>query len=209
MKRSIYVVTLALSLIPAMPAHAQDSTGGGGGGGFCFRGRPRPKCGTFMLTEFTTRAPLGRAADASLAITELELGVMTNVGRSGAIGGAVIFGGEESRRRTGVGLRYRRWLTRSLGAEVGARWFSVCEQSGPSTCERARGGFGTQAALNLSDYAGLTIAYERINAGSNKPGEPMVWSYPAESQVTAGLKFGYYVAPVVLVGLGALIAATW
>ncbi len=207
----ILVLSLALSFGCAAPARAQDTLSASSapsGGGFCFRGRPRPKCGSFMLTEFSMRRPLGAVPDVD-PTTELELGIMVNVGRASAIGGTAQIGGEESVRRTGVGLRYRRWLTSRLGAELGVSRFSECEQTGRDSCARSRPGFTTQGGLVLSDLVGVTVVYQHVNAGASRPGEVVTWSYPARSQWSAGVKFGSYAAPLVALGLGALVAATW
>ena len=149
MKRAIvFVLTLALSLSWAAPARAQDTrptVSVPSGGGFCFRGRPKPKCGTFMITEFAMLRPLGPVLDVD-PMMELELGMMVNIGRRSAIGGTLLFGGDESWDRVVMGVRYRRWLTRSVSAELGAGRVSASSE-GPGGSTLHRSGFAARAGV--------------------------------------------------------------
>jgi hypothetical protein len=204
MRRAIVV---ALLLVASTSLWGQDSVPPTGGG-FCFRGRPKPKCSSFLITEFSTRRPLGALPDVD-PIMDIQLGVMVNTGRRSAIGAILTTGGSESDRTTGFGVRYRRWLSHRLAGEIEGRVISVCEPSGPSSCDKARGGFAVESSLNLSDYVGASVTYQHVNAGSGTAGGYTWWSYPAMSQWSAGMKVGSYATPVVVLGLGVLIAATW
>jgi len=210
-KRAIVLILpLALSLTRAAPARAQDTLPTASvpsGGGFCFRGRPKPKCGSFMITEFAMLHPLGPVLGAG-PMGGLELGMMVNVGRRSAIGGTLLLGGDDSWSRVVMGVRFRRWLSPSVSAELGVGRVSASNE-GPGGSTLHRSGFATRAGLDLSDLVGFTVAYEHLGSVSGCPSGWPCQPSPAASGWLVGVKAGSYAGPAVALGLALLMAGTW
>src|SRR5438105_15853743 len=80
----VSLVLCALVYSPALPA--QESTTH-----WCFRGRPKPRCDVFWLTEFGVAAPISTNATAASrgALFTWEPGVIANRGTRHHLGFAV------------------------------------------------------------------------------------------------------------------------
>ena len=106
---------------------------------FCWQGRPLDRCRSFALFELTLqsfvvgsqldpvvmRPGFGRSGwdDALASHSFGELGAMRNVSARTALGGTITAGavhaGGKPVRLVGTTVRYRRWLTPSVSADVG------------------------------------------------------------------------------------------
>jgi len=154
--------------------------------GLCWRARPAPRCSWFLVTEF------GVSSHGGLTI---EYGLMANLGRRSAVGGAVTFGEDESFRRTGLTVRYRRWLNPHLALESGAGPVTYCDLTEPGACGGRRGlGFQFQAAVHLWSLAAASASFEHLGAANR--------GY-------VGVKFGGYASPLAVLALAILQGATW
>jgi hypothetical protein len=108
---------------------------------FCFCGRPKPYCSTFMITEFGMMYRVSGAGVNGYYWNDwyddweyvgysdndfvdhlaghLEIGLMTNTGRRSAVGATLTIALEDDRHRAGIKGRYRYWQTRNLALDLG------------------------------------------------------------------------------------------
>jgi len=132
--KRLIILTVALFSLGSASAQAgettpQDSLAGdaatdnGKSCAVCLRGRQKPRCGSFLITEITLLYPLTggnmSGADYPLAVG-YELGAMVNIDKRSAVGltGFAMLDGHED--RLGIKSRYRRWLSPHLASDVGA-----------------------------------------------------------------------------------------
>src|SRR5207302_7374315 len=109
-----------LAYSPALPA--QESTTH-----WCFRGRPKPRCDVFWLTEFGVAAPISfNPSGASRgALFTWELGGMANRGTRHAFGvaaftQAILWGSDQIGQRAAVGIRprLRFWMSQTTSFDI-------------------------------------------------------------------------------------------
>lgn len=129
---------------------------------FCYRGRPRPDCATFLVSEFLVGS---RNAESQYAETRLilqwEYGLMTNVSDRSALGGTVLGAVSGSGGRLAFKARYRRWLTPEWALDV-APGLVVVAGSGGQAADLRGPGFSGHLAIMWKDYAGVALVYEAI-----------------------------------------------
>jgi hypothetical protein len=183
--------------VAAGPVVAESTTVGG----LCWRARPEPRCGWFLITEFgmghSSRDPYTPRAD-------IGFGLMKNVGRRNAVGAALVFSGDESHNRIAFNPRYRRWLNSVLAFEVGAGPVSYCEKQGPEGCGGgpSQSGFQVETAFHLAGLVAVTATFEHLGTSGTA-------SLPKQNRWYLGAKGSAYASPLVLLGLGILVGATW
>ncbi len=145
---------------PAMPALAQsvaarrDSSPASPH--WCFRGRPRPVCRGFWLTEFgvASRVSSGRAYESGPLFT-WDVGLMGNSGGRHALGATLFAQAGEEVAGGGIRPRLRTWLNRSTSLDVAPGILLVIP-------EHRTPGFSGSVALNFGDYAAITAHVVRI-----------------------------------------------
>ncbi len=146
----VWIVLCALLYSPALPA--QESTTH-----WCFRGRPKPRCDVFWLTEFGVAAPISTNATGASrgALFTWELGGMANRGTRHAFGvaafsQAILGGSDQTGQGAAVGIRprLRFWMSHTTSVDI-APGMVILGSGAP--------GFSGHAGVNFADYAGLTM----------------------------------------------------
>ena len=118
---------------------------------WCFRGRPKPACDVFWLTEFgaALAVPYGPGS-----LYTGELGWMMNRGKRLAFGVAGFVESNSEIHDGGIGIRprLRWWITPDISVDVapGIMHRSRYFDEGP------RSNFSGHVGLNFGDYAALT-----------------------------------------------------
>lgn len=188
---------------------------------WCFRGRPRPQCGSFWITEAGYYRQLaGTEVSRTYGDVEIpgpaldshvswELGGMVNRGRTEAFGGTLLVGVDDAGPRFALKARYRRWLGRGAGsldfsggpARATAR---VPYPGSAGFTARAYGVTG-EIALDWHDWAAITVRGDVMRAGDRTVGAvyggARVGSYPALG-VTAAAALYVALIAAALSGLG-------
>jgi hypothetical protein len=157
----VAIVLCALVRSPPLPAQEPSvapSTGGAESTThWCFRGRPKPRCDVFWLTEFGVAAPISSNPNGASrgSLFTWELGGMVNRGTRHALGvaafsQAVLWGSGQVGDGAAVGIRprVRFWTSNTTSIDI-APGIVVAGSGAP--------GFSGHAGLNLADYAGLTM----------------------------------------------------
>lgn len=174
----------------------------------CWRARPAPRCQWLLVTEFGMSHS---SRDTYSPRADVHLGLMRNVGSRSAVGASILMSSDESHRRSGLIIRYRRWIDRRLAVELGAGRIGFCELQGPQGCGPVRqSGLEVETALHVSGLVAATATFEHLG------GRRMYWptgefagQLPEQNRVYFGLKGGAWAAPLAILGLGVLVAATW
>jgi hypothetical protein len=180
--------------------------------GPCWRGRPKPKCEWFAITEvgfyqnvvstsfvvdrFPGQAPAYRVEDYTAQLT-WEFGAMRNRGAKSAIGAALLLGADDDVGRIGVKGRYRRWLDpQGLALDLSAGVVrGATRKNGRAAI------LSGDASLNYHDFGAITARAEaaRVNGRTTAAlfGGVRLGSKPAAA------------ATVVMAGLFALVVASF
>lgn len=118
---------------------------------WCFRGRPKPACDVFLLTEFgaALAVPYGPGS-----LYTGELGWMMNRGKRLAFGVASFLESNSETHDGGIGIRprLRWWITPDISVDVApgivhrSRYFD----------EGSHSDFSGHVGLNFGDYTALT-----------------------------------------------------
>ena len=146
----VSIVLCALVYSPSLPA--QESTTH-----WCFRGRPKPRCDVFWLTEFGVAAPISSNPTGASrgALFTWELGGMANRGTRHAFGvaafsQAILGGTDQTGQGAAVGIRprLRFWTSQTISIDI-APGMVVAGSGAP--------GFSGHAGVSFADYAGLTM----------------------------------------------------
>jgi len=135
------------------------------GSSICFRGRPLPKCRSFLLTELSYSHRFDAQPNNSYSSSSAnyyftwEIGWMKNLKGSSALGATLFLGADDDGARFGLKTRYRRWLNRttSLDLSPGILLLGSNNQFEPSFP-----GFTGHAGLNFGDWFALIIQVEAI-----------------------------------------------
>jgi hypothetical protein len=179
---------LLLSMPPVSSAHAQ----------FCSRGHPRPRCSGFTVLEFSGAARLNQKAepsDQSSGLFSWSGGYLQSVGARSALGAAFKLTADGDGHRYGPVLRYRQWLgpTWSLdiapGIYLGGQNNFVGLRFPSATAD---------LTINWGDRVGLTLGTDVLR----REGGTQSW------ETYLGLRFGTWLAPLAMVGLGVLAGAS-
>ena len=174
----------------------------------CWRARPFPRCQWLVVTEFGMSSS---SRDAYGPRADVALGLMRNVGPRAGIGAAFLFSDDESHHRSGFIVRYRRWLDPSVALEIGAGPVRFCESQGSEGCGPARqSGVQVETAVHLSGLVAATATFEHLGARRLFwPTGELRTDLPQQNRLYLGVKGGGYVAPIAVLGLAILVAATW
>jgi len=127
----VAIVSLLLvdaTVLPAQNPGAAPATGGPESTAhWCFRGRPRPQCDVFWLTEFGVAAPISSNPDQTSqgALFTWEFGGMVNRGTRHAVGvaafgQAILWGNDQTGQGAGVGIRprLRVWMGHTTSVDI-------------------------------------------------------------------------------------------
>ena len=151
----------------------------------CWRGRPKPDCNAFIVTEAIVGATLNKIQDDDIesAFYRGDAGYMFNLDPSHAVGGTVSLDLSFDEARLGINGRYRYWLTPfwTIDATPGIA-FGV-------------GGFGASAhaAVNAGDWVGVDLGYDYLPDGG--------FNNETVHLLRAGIKVGAYPG----LGVGAIL----
>jgi hypothetical protein len=132
---------LCLCVPAAVVAQAAEQSG------LCWRARPKPQCGAFVLSDAGVYARLVKATpeERSLAAV-LDYGLMLNVTPHDAVG-ASFFVSIETNAAVGPAVRYRRWFDSQASLDLAV---------GVPTNGRQTGVFGL-VKVNPTDWLGLAV----------------------------------------------------
>jgi hypothetical protein len=164
----------------------------------CARGHPRPRCSGFAVLEFSGAARLNEKAgpsDQTAGVFSWSAGYLRSVGSSSALGAAFKLTADGDGHRYGPVLRYRQWLgpTWSLDAAPGVL------VGGKDNFSALRFPSATaDLTINWGDRVGLTVGVDALR----REGRATSW------ETYAGLRFGTWLAPVAMLGLGVLAGAS-
>lgn len=219
------LVTL-LASVAARPCPAQPGTAPAAGADsartdpLCWRGRPLPRCRTFLLFELGYHAPVVRTGfrevlrEGGGGIGGVErrepdfswqfvwaAGAMRNLDARTAVGGTVLVGATGYGDILGAQARYRRWTGRRTSAELGAgpivtrvpQSFAV---TSPPPSDRRSLGVAVDGRLNFADRVAGGVRLVAVPGGGRLRGA-----------VLAGGNTGSGVAVAGTVVTGALIGA--
>jgi hypothetical protein len=184
----VLVLGLLISLTAATAAQAQ----------LCFRGHPRPRCSGFAVLEFSGTARLNQKAgpgDRTDGLFVWNAGYLRSVGPRSALGAAFKLTADGDGHRFGPVLRYRQWLgpTWSLdlapGMLLGGKDNFAILRFPSATAD---------VTINWGDRVGVTLGADRLRQRSRG----------AHWESYLGLRFGTWLAPVAMVGLGIVAGAT-
>ena len=155
------IALCALVYCPVLPAQnpsVAPTTGGTESTThWCFRGRPKPRCDVFWLTEFGAALPISSNPNGVSrgALFTWELGGMVNHGTRHAFGvaafsQAILGGSDEPGAGAAFGIRprLRFWMSHTTSIDI-APGVVVAGAGAP--------GFSGHAGLSFADYAGLTL----------------------------------------------------
>jgi len=171
----------------------------------CFRGRPLPTCAQFWILETGAAVRVNSLGTGSRSnyLLGLDLGVMRNRGPRTALGVTGFVGmGDQLTAGSSVLLslkpRLRRWLSRTLSADLAAGPVLVAANAAPGS----RLGVTGQLGFNLNDYAGVT-------AQALLGRTPVVGGHATKLGLYLGGRLGSYagLAVVILTPIVTLIAA--
>ena len=135
--------TMLLSLyVPAgVVAQAAEQSG------LCWRARPKPQCGAFVLTDAGLYTRLVRATpDEGSTAAVLDYGLMVNVTPRDAVG-ASFFASIETNAAVGPAVRYRRWFGTNASLDLAV---------GVPINGRQSGVFGL-VKVNPTDWLGVAL----------------------------------------------------
>ena len=125
-----------------------------GGAALCWRARPRPQCGAFLLTDAGAYTRLVKAAsDEGPFAAVFDYGIMVNVTPHDAVG-ASFFASIETNAAVGPAVRYRRWFGTNSALDVAL---------GVPTNGRQSGVFGL-VKVNPTHWLGVALRPKVIRA---------------------------------------------
>ena len=117
-----YISSLILALtILAVPVNGQNSNNSEGCN-FCFRGKPKGKCCSFLIFETgflyygIAESGIRRGTDDLLFTS--DLGLMFNNKGSSALGGSFHISAYNNFKSFGFGPRYRKWLGKGVALDL-------------------------------------------------------------------------------------------
>lgn len=164
---------------------------------WCFRGRPKPTCDNFWLTELGFAKSVAKSVTSeSASLYTWELGWMVNRGTRHALGVGVFFQVDDFpdppdppyyiRDNTGFGLRprLRWWISRAISVDLAPG--VILYGSGHGA------GFSGHVGLNLGDYAAVT---------AHIVSRPRAYVFPSTQTVFVGGRVGS--------ALGAIVGGAW
>lgn len=200
--RAITVCLFALAAVAQAQAKKEPS--------FCFRGRPLPTCGAFLILEPGASGQVVRAGGIPIAspsnskdpngFVTIDLGAMVNRPDRSAIGATAELGvGQRSSRRLALELRRRQWLSDRIAFDLGAGPVEINGRESFVPLQPGAGyGATAHAGLVLMDLATVTTSVD------------LVQGRRTQLSLSLGGRLGSYAGvatTLVLTGLGALVGA--
>jgi hypothetical protein len=185
------ILTLSVLLSTFLPSRAD--------GQVCFRGHPQARCSGFTVLEFSGAIRLNEKAgpsDRTPGLVYWSAGYLHNVGSRSALGMAFKLMADGDGHRYGPVLRYRRWLGSTWSMDIapglffgGDDNFSILRFPSPTA----------DVAINWGDRVAFAVGVD----GLRQEGRGTSWeSY-------AGLRFGTWLAPLAMLGLGIIAGASY
>lgn len=176
---SVLLLMAVLFSSPGKKAVAQDAAAPNAAAQptqrYCWRGRPRPTCDAFLLTEFSfLRSVVNPSSKYTVTYnfdsipstygyevhpTEWkfawEVGGMLNRGRNSAIGGTLLFDANSDGVNVGAKARYRRWLTPDgLALDIGAGFRTTRDEISGDYVYPADGTYSYRGPHNSVGFTG-------------------------------------------------------
>jgi hypothetical protein len=152
-------------------------------GGFCFKCRPSPQCGSFLITEFGYLKRFARSGyfesgnDRDFYVLG-EVGWMKNIDEKNAIGTTVYYGFDDDASELAIKPRYRRWLTPRVNLDISAgpiiKTFNDWRYNVPGFTGQVGLGFG-DAALVITQVNVIPYDLRFEDGGAGKPDTETVW----------------------------------
>lgn len=167
----------------------------------CWRPQPGPRCTWFLVTEVGVSRALGvEYGDFFESRFDGELGLMANVNRRSAVGGALGYTGRDASgppsERFAFTARYRRWFSSSVALEVAGGPVAHCERGGSKDCrDGSYWGFQLQGSAHLWGLIAASATFEHLGA------------VPQPDRWYVGIKFGGYAAPIAALAAGMILCS--
>jgi hypothetical protein len=171
MLAAAFAVVTAMVLVEPLPAQPREATAIPR---LCFRGRPKPTCDRFAITEIGLYHPVLRSrreydlGSRQLSYPDVErqgtaqIGGMVNRSANTAVGGTILFGLGTGAADFGVIGRYRRWLSSDgMSIDVGA---GVIQGNIDGSSVADARGMMAELALNAADYGALIVRTDVLRA---------------------------------------------
>lgn len=155
---------LGLVLLFCVSTQAQtDSTDVNNECSICFRGKPSPRCCTFLIFEsgyLTGVSRSGHPADKEAGLVTGDLGLMFNLKGAKAIGGSIHISADDDGTTLGLGPRYRTWLSRTVSLDISPRIMFGGEAN--RNVKKKFPGFSVSAALSINDIISFDSYFQVI-----------------------------------------------
>jgi len=119
---------------------------------FRFHPEPGRACGSYLITETSILSRTSGPSPGKLFVS-LDYGYARNVGDATSLGGTVFVGGDDDVVRSGLRIRYVRWLRPNLSLDVAPGIVLLANEKGTSRFKSP--GFSSQVGLNLGGRIGL------------------------------------------------------
>lgn len=188
MPRRVLLLPILLMIAFAEPSWSQT----------CFRGAPRPACSGFTVLEFTGGFRLNRKpapTDQANVLFDWDFGYLHNVSPRAAVGASYRLLADSDGNRHGPMLRYRRWLEGRTSVDLGAGVYiggqdNFVPLAFPSPT--------IDAGVTFGDRFGVAVGLDLVRDHDRG----------SHLQSRLGFRFGTWLAPVMTIGLGTLLAAS-
>ncbi len=131
---------------------------------FCFQAKPKPECGSFLITEFGYAYRFDHSPDNQQYLT-WELGWMINRNKRTDLGGTVLFGLDQDFEKTRFAFkpRFRWWLTKTESLDFGA---GILLPAGKNHTFKSPS-YAGHVSLSVGNYLALTGQVEVIRREKN------------------------------------------
>jgi hypothetical protein len=164
----------------------------------CFRGHPQPRCNGFTVLEFTFGARssgLAQYSDGTPFYAAWSVGYLHNLNAGAAVGAAFKVSANDDGSRWGPVIRYRRWLGPSLSLDLAPGLFLGGDNGAlPSKFPSLT----ADVAINWGDRVSMLVGLDQLRRPGGNSWEEHV-----------GLRFGTWLAPLALLGLGIIAGASY
>jgi hypothetical protein len=170
---------------------------------FCFRGKPSPKCCSFLIFEsgmLGSKSSQGAPKGAKDYLFTGDIGLMFNRSGKSALGGSFHLAGDEDGLRFGLGPRYRKWISHKIGFDISPR---LMFGGSNNQVHRRFPGFSLSASISFMDLISLdgyyhVLPYEEDLWDYSNPESPFARSVKdTETRMYIGWSGRSYLAPVV------------
>jgi hypothetical protein len=165
--------------------------------GFSWRGHPKAECSTYLITEtgvllgLTSVSDMGPFPEFDVpgGMFHMELGAMTNISAQDAVGASGVFETVNDGLRGGARLRYRRWLSPTLGLDI-APGLTLLGDNGVESYPS----FSGRVGLSFADRAGVTFDLESFRSDV----------VPSQTRLYLGIHFGAQAGAILMPVVGVL-----